>query len=97
VVTFILIKKNQICGVNTIVPASEGLQFSDPIKWNHDFTHSLNKDGRFQSITIKPLNDCGAWYFAWIRPDEPLTDSQGNEHKLCPNGGFVYLFHKRVF
>jgi len=89
--------KNLVCGVNTIIPSKSGLQFSRPKKWNHDYTHFLQKDGRFQSITIKALNDCGAWYFAWIRPDEPLKDSFNVEQKLCPNGGFVYLFHQKVY
>jgi len=89
--------RNLVCGVNTIIPSSHGLQFSKPKKWNHDYTSFLQKDGRFQSITIKALNDCGAWYFAWIRPDEPLKDSFGVEEKICPNGGFVYLFHQKVF
>jgi hypothetical protein len=89
--------KKAVCGVNTIIPATTGLQFSKPIKWNSSWTPYLAKDGRFQSITIKPLNDCGAWYFCWIRPDEPIYDTMGREHKICPNGGFVYLFHQKVF
>jgi len=90
-------KNRKVCGVNTIIPATQGLQFSKPKKWNQDFTHFLMKDGRFQSITIKALNDCGAWFFCWIRPDEPLRDSFGMEHKLCPNVGFAYLFHPKVY
>jgi len=90
-------KENKICGVNTIIPSDKGLVFSAPKKWNHDFTSFLAKPGRFQPITIKPLHDCGARWYCWIRPDEPLVDDWGTSEKLCPNGGFVYLFHDNYY
>jgi len=89
-------KEHQVCGVNTIVPADNGLVFSKPKKWNHDLTRYLAKSGRFQPITIKALHDCGARWYCWIRPDEPLIDEGwGTSEKLCPNGGFAYLFHDK--
>jgi len=88
--------KDEVCGVNTIIPAKSGLIFSKPKQWNHDYTDALHKYGRFQPITIKFLHDLGARHFCWIRPDEPIGDGWGSAEKLCPNGGFVYLFHDRV-
>jgi len=90
-------KEIKVCGVNTILPSIDnGLVFSKPKKWNHDFTKFLAKEGRFQPITIKALYDCGARHYCWIRPDEPLVDLDwGTSEKLCPNGGFVYLFHDK--
>jgi len=90
-------KEHKVCGVNTIIPADNGLVFSRPKKWNPDFTRFLARSGRFQPITIKALHDCGARWYCWIRPDEPIIDEFGLSEKLCPNGGFVYLFHDKYY
>jgi len=95
---YVYFNEDTVCGVNSILPSNNGLVFSKPKKWNHAFTRFLGKNGRFQPITVKALEDCGARYYCWVRPDEPLEDLEmGTFEKLCPNGGFVYLFHDNYY
>lgn len=50
------------------------------------------RQGRFQRITIKPLNDLGALHFCWLRPAEAIDGCA--TAPLVPHGGFAYLFHE---
>merc|ERR1712150_46609 len=70
-----------------------GLQFGPPQQWNPEWTRRLARAGRFQEITIKPLNDRGAQHFCWIKPGELIAGDDTGAVKV-PHGGFVYLFHK---
>ena len=49
------------------------------------------RQGRFQRITIKSLNDLGAQHFCWLRPGEAIAGCATQPR--VPHGGFAYLFH----
>jgi len=95
--------QNKALRATTLLPSAleaGGLQFRRPTKWRSEWTAALMKQGRFQRITIKPLNDIGAHHFCWLRPGEVILGSDGQslaEQPAVPHGGFAYLFHDDVF
>lgn len=95
----------KIIHATTLLPASDaesggGLQFGRPAAWRPEWTQSLMRQGRFQRITIKPLNDVGAKHYCWVRPGEVLNAADGSpcaEQPRAAHGAFAYLFHDDVF
>ncbi|ETO26278.1 hypothetical protein RFI_10861 [Reticulomyxa filosa] len=86
--------EDKLLAVNALTPAKNGgLQFSPPKKWDASFTKKLYRKGRFQEITLAALSDKGASRFAWLFPNEELTNDRNETRKFCAHGGFVYLFH----
>lgn len=86
---------NRPTHATTLIPtdkAEGGLQFSPPRRWEAEWTTALMRQGRFQRITIKPLNDLGAQHFCWLRPGEAIAGCA--TQPLVPHGGFAYLFHE---
>lgn len=94
--------EHKFVGANTLMPKDAdhgGLQFSRPKKWDPFWTMELMRNGRFQPITIKPLNDLGAQHFCWLRPGEVIKGIDGRPLPRQPevtHGGFAYLFHNNV-
>ena len=94
---------NKAIHATTLVPSAleaGGLQFRRPAGWAGEWTAALMKQGRFQRITIKPLNDIGAYHFCWLRPGEVIKGADGRpcaSQPDVPHGGFAYLFHEDVF
>lgn len=95
--------RDKVIHATTLLPSAldaGGLQFRRPTAWRPEWTAALMKQGRFQRITIKPLNDIGAHHFCWLRPGELVMGSDGRpceEQPQVPHGGFAYLFHSDVF
>lgn len=78
----------------TLLPSGKadgGLQFAPPRRWEPQWTAALMRQGRFQRITIKPLNDLGAQHFCWLRPGEVIEGCASQP--VVTHGGFAYLFH----
>tara|TARA_B110001452_G_scaffold229694_2_gene205681 strand:+ start:629 stop:2131 length:1503 start_codon:yes stop_codon:yes gene_type:complete len=78
----------------TLLPSDRtdgGLQFSPPRRWEPQWTAALMRQGRFQRITIRPLNDLGAQHFCWLRPGEVIGGCA--TQPAVTHGGFAYLFH----
>lgn len=93
----------RIIHATTLLPSDTdagGLQFKRPAAWRAEWTGCLMRQGRFQRITIKGLNDLGAHHFCWLRPGEVLRAADGTpfpEQPSTPHGGFAYLFHTDVY
>ena len=50
--------------------------------WCPEWTEALMRQGagqwgRFHRVTLAPLRDCGARYFAWLPPGEVMLDGEG--------------------
>mmetsp|Transcript_12676 Transcript_12676/g.26315 ORF Transcript_12676/g.26315 Transcript_12676/m.26315 type:complete len:261 (+) Transcript_12676:194-976(+) len=76
-------------GTNSITPAplgTLGLMFGRPQLLSQAPAETIERQGRFQEITLAPLATKGATHFAWIRPHE-FQDTIA-----CPDGGFAYKF-----
>merc|ERR1711933_106583 len=84
-----------ILAANTLMPfhvgMENGLYFSGPKRWRHEWTQALVKQNRFQRITIQGLATLGARYFCWVRPHEVILSAKVQPD--VPHGGFAYLFH----
>lgn len=93
----------KIIHTTTLMPTTRdagGLQFKRHQAWRAEWTAGLMKQGRFQKITIAPLNKVGAWHFCWLRPGEVILEQDGTpcaEQPSVAHGGFAYLFHREVF
>lgn len=86
--------QNTVLQANAIAQGN-GLYFSGPQPWRHEFTSNLFKQGRFQDVTIAAMRDQGAKKYCWLKPDEVLVDISGCvSWKIEGNGAFVYLFHE---
>jgi len=94
---------NTILHLTTPLPSNAdagGLQFLPPKKFEAEWTAALHQQGRFQRITIQPLNEIGAHHFCWLRPGEIIKNGEGmpcTSQPHVPHGGFAYLFHSDVF
>mmetsp|Transcript_36862 Transcript_36862/g.97131 ORF Transcript_36862/g.97131 Transcript_36862/m.97131 type:complete len:431 (+) Transcript_36862:61-1353(+) len=78
---------------------SSGLHFSEPKWWRPEWTSALVEQGRFQKVTLKAMQELGAKFFLWLRPDEIIEGPENNplsSQPEVPHGGFVYLFHDNV-
>jgi len=94
--------QHQIVKATTPMPRDDstgGLQFGKSAAWDPEWTKALMLNGRFQPITIKPLNDVGAFHFCWLRPGEKIRNHLGDlpNQPSVDHGGFAYLFHEDVY
>ena len=92
--------------VSTAAIASDGEDqyFEPPLRWRNEYTAFLHRQGRFQEITLRPLAEEGAKYYAWIHAGEELVnyfDEYGNHQpagvekwKVSKHGAFCYLFNE---
>ncbi|CAF3740142.1 unnamed protein product [Rotaria sordida] len=79
---------------NALVKADNGLTFHGPFKWRSVYTAHLDKQGRFQNVTVSSLLDSGIKYYCFINPNEKFQSSVDGYPDWTPakNGAFVYLY-----
>lgn len=90
-----------IVGAQTLGRTEEGetgcLSFSEPRRWEPEWTAALVAQGRFQKLNIQSLVGLGAKRYCWLRPHEVIEGPDGKPLPMqphVPHGGFVYLFHE---
>jgi len=79
-----------VVATNAVSPAAEGtsLIFKAAEMMPQNVLDILERQGRFQEITMEVFRDKGATHYAYIRPDEYGMD--------CPSGAFAFQFAQSV-
>jgi hypothetical protein len=74
--------------INAVVPCGEGvLVFGPPQDFAVPWIEQLRAEGRLIKTIRRQMVSAGASDVAWIKPNEEFDGK-----RICPHGGFVYLF-----
>lgn len=88
----------EVLQTNALVKSDNGLVFEGPHPWRSEYTENLQRQGRFQDVTIGELLELGVKKYCFINPNERLKSSKRNGIDWQParNGAFVYLYDERL-
>ena len=83
---------------NALVKSDNGLIFRGPHRWRSEYTENLQREERFQDVTIGELLELGVKKYCFINPNERLKSSAPNGVDWRPvrDGGFVYLYDEHL-